>query len=162
MELINQFLDHLSHELNYSTLTVSAYRTDLMAWADFATAGRPELLHPLDVTTSDLRQWIGSLGREGRSPRTIRRKASSLRSFFRFLMCHHGLKSNPASALTLAKIPKDLPVYIRPDDTARVLDDAPTDTFAELRDRLIIDLLYSTGIRCADRPARPRHRHLQR
>ena len=150
MELINQFLDHLSHELNYSTLTVSAYRTDLMAWADFATAGRPELLHPLDVTTSDLRQWIGSLGREGRSPRTIRRKASSLRSFFRFLMCHHGLKSNPASALTLAKIPKDLPVYIRPDDTARVLDDAPTDTFAELRDRLIIDLLYSTGIRCSE------------
>ena len=131
MELINQFLDHLSHELNYSTLTVSAYRTDLMAWADFATAGRPELLQPLDVTTSDLRQWIGSLGREGRSPRTIRRKASSLRSFFRFLMCHHGLKSNPASALTLAKIPKDLPVYIRPDDTARVLDDAPTDTFAD-------------------------------
>lgn len=150
MELINQFLDHLSHELNYSTLTVSAYRTDLMAWADFATAGRPELLQPLDVTTSDLRQWIGSLGREGRSPRTIRRKASSLRSFFRFLMCHHGLKSNPASALTLAKIPKDLPVYIRPDDTARVLDDAPTDTFAELRDRLIIDLLYSTGIRCSE------------
>ena len=150
MELINQFLDHLSHELNYSTLTVSAYRTDLMAWADFATAGRPELLHPLDVTTSDLRQWIGSLGREGRSPRTIRRKASSLRSFFRFLMCHHGLKSNPASALTLAKIPKDLPVYIRPDDTARVLDDAPTDTFAELRDRLIIDLLYTTGIRCSE------------
>ncbi|PWB01905.1 tyrosine-type recombinase/integrase [Duncaniella muris] len=150
MELINQFLDHLSHELNYSMLTVSAYRTDLMAWADFATAGRPELLHPLDVTTSDLRQWIGSLGREGRSPRTIRRKASSLRSFFRFLMCHHGLKSNPASALTLAKIPKDLPVYIRPDDTARVLDDAPTDTFAELRDRLIIDLLYSTGIRCSE------------
>ncbi len=114
MELINQFSTTSATSSNYSTLTVSAYRTDLMAWADFATAGRPELLQPLDVTTSDLRQWIGSLGREGRSPRTIRRKASSLRSFFRFLMCHHGLKSNPASALTLAKIPKDLPSTYAP------------------------------------------------
>ncbi|MDE6174713.1 MAG: tyrosine-type recombinase/integrase [Duncaniella sp.] len=151
MELINQFLDHLSHELNYSRLTVSAYRTDLMAWADFATAGHPESLQPLDVTTSDLRQWIGALGREGCTPRTIRRKASSLRSFFRYLMHTHGLRSNPASALTLARIPKDLPVYIRPDDTARVLDDpTPADGFTDLRNRLIIDILYSTGIRCSE------------
>ena len=46
MELINQFLDHLSLELNYSRLTVSAYRTDLMAWADYATSGHPETLRP--------------------------------------------------------------------------------------------------------------------
>ncbi len=152
MELINQFLDHLSLELNYSRLTVSAYRTDLMAWADYATSGHPETLRPLDVTTSDLRQWIGSLGRQEVTPRTIRRKASSLRSFFRYLMCHHGLKSNPASTLTLAKIPKDLPVYIRPDDTARVLDDTAAEAggFSAMRDRLIIDLLYSTGIRCSE------------
>lgn len=153
MKLIEQFLDYLRLELNYSKLTVDAYRADLKAWSRFATGDKPEELNPMDVTTSDLRLWIASLAREGNSPRTIRRKASALRAFFRFLMRRHGLASNPASGLTLAKIPKDLPVYVRPEDTARILDDSAAETsddFSEVRDRLIVDILYSTGIRCSE------------
>ncbi|MDE6430526.1 MAG: tyrosine-type recombinase/integrase [Duncaniella sp.] len=153
MNLIEQFLEYLRLELNYSLLTVSAYRTDLKAWADFATEGHPDTLDPLSVTTSDLRLWIGQLAAAGVTVRTIRRKASSLRAFFRFLMQRHGLPSNPASDLTLAKIPKDLPVYIRPEDTRRILEedpDLPADDFTAIRDRLIIDILYSTGMRCSE------------
>ena len=124
MKLIDQFLDYLRLELNYSQLTVSAYRADLNAWADFATGNRPETLSPMDVTTSDLRLWIGTLAAEGISVRSIRRKASSLRAFFRFLMKRHGLPANPATGLTLAKRPKDLPVYVRPEDSARIIDEA--------------------------------------
>lgn len=158
MNLIEQFLDYLRLELNYSKLTVDAYRADLRAWVRFSTADKPQELNPMDVTVSDLRLWIATLAREGCSARTIRRKASALRAFFRFLMRRHGLASNPASGLTLAKIPKDLPVYIRPEDTARILD-TPADAtgsgdfaadFAEVRDRLIVDILYSTGIRCSE------------
>ena len=158
MNLIEQFLDYLRLELNYSKLTVDAYRADLKAWVRFSTGDKPQELNPMDITVSDLRLWIASLAREGCSARTIRRKASALRAFFRFLMRRHGLASNPASGLTLAKIPKDLPVYIRPEDTARILD-SPADAtgsgdsaadFAEIRDRLILDILYSTGIRCSE------------
>lgn len=153
MNLIEQFLEYLRLELNYSKLTVDAYRADLKAWADFATGNRPEELDPMEVTTSDLRLWIGSLASGGDSVRTIRRKASSLRSLFRYLMRRHGLDSNPASGLILAKIPMDLPVYIRQEDTERILDDTAADAaddFTAARDRLIIDLLYSTGMRCSE------------
>ncbi|MCM1355738.1 MAG: tyrosine-type recombinase/integrase [Staphylococcus sp.] len=152
MNLIEQFLEYLRLELNYSRLTVDAYGADLKAWAEFATDGRPGELDPMSVTTSDLRLWIGSLAAEKCGPRTIRRKASALRSFFRFLMRRHGLASNPASGLTLAKVPKDLPVYIRPEDTARILDEESGEAgeFRSVRDRLIVDLLYSTGMRCSE------------
>ena len=167
MNLIDEYIRYLRLELNYSELTVKAYQTDLMGWADFATSGKPDSLVATDVTTSDLRQWIGHLSREGQSPRTIRRKVSALRTFFRFLMRRHGLRSNPASALSLMKMPHDLPVFIRPADTARILDgdggagspmeensDTNTDAFHQEfkrnRNRLIIDIFYSTGIRCSE------------
>ena len=145
MNLIEQFLEYLRLELNYSKLTVDAYRADLKAWAVFATDNCPDSLRPMDVTTSDLRLWIGALASGGNSVRTIRRKASSLRAFFRYLMSRHGLDSNPASGLILAKIPKDLPVYIRKEDTERILDEVDSETdgeFTASRNRLIIDLLY--------------------
>lgn len=153
MNLIEQFLEYLRLELNYSKLTVDAYRADLKAWAVFATDNCPDSLRPMDVTTSDLRLWIGALASGGSSVRTIRRKASSLRAFFRYLMSRHGLDSNPASGLILAKIPKDLPVYIRKEDTERILDEVDSETdgeFTASRNRLIIDLLYSTGMRCSE------------
>lgn len=166
MNEIDTFILHLRNELNYSPNTLSAYRTDLDEWAQFATAGRPETLIVTDVTTSDLRTWIASRSRAGDSPRTLRRKVSALRSFFRFLMRTRGLPANPASALPLIRLPQDLPVFIRPADTERLLadthvsappadppadaDPTPDHQFSTIRDRLIIDLLYSTGMRCSE------------
>ncbi|MCM1076251.1 MAG: tyrosine-type recombinase/integrase [Bacteroides sp.] len=153
MNLIEQFLDHIRLELNYSVLTVSAYRTDLNAWADFATDSHPEQFAPMDVTTSDLRLWVSHLAAGGTTVRTIRRKVSAVRAFYRFLMRCHGLSSNPAAGLTLARLPKSLPVFIRKEDTERLLDEEdqlPDDDFTTVRDRLIIDILYSTGMRCSE------------
>ncbi len=150
MTLTDEFLSHLAHELNYSELTVSAYGADLKQWADFATSGRPEDLRPLDTTRSDMRVWISELARSGCSPRTLRRKASALRSFFRFLMKTHGLTVNPMTGITLPKLRKNLPVYVRPEETQAILTDTPVDEFSALRDRLILDILYSTGMRCSE------------
>lgn len=158
MNLIEQFIDYLRLELNYSQLTLKAYRTDLTGWADYATGGKPATLAPADMTTSDLRLWMGQLARSGCSPRSMRRKASALRSFFRFMMRYHGLKANPATGLTLPRVAHDLPVFIRPADTERILVEKPDeesenreeDKFRNLRNRLIIDILYSTGIRCSE------------
>ncbi len=153
MNLIEEFLGYLRLELNYSALTVDAYRLDLTQWAEFATDRHPEELSPMDITTSDLRQWIGSLARKGCTPRTIRRKSSALRAFFRYLMRNHGLTSNPASELTLTKTAKTLPVYIRPNETAAILDEmdsTPSADFSDTRDRLILEMFYATGMRCQE------------
>lgn len=159
MNLVEEFLSYVRLELNYSPLTVDAYRRDLTQWAEFATGnigeGRKALdsLVAMDITTNDLRQWIGSLARNGCTPRTIRRKASALRAFFRYLMRNHGLKANPASNLTLSRPAKDLPVYIRPNETEKLLSEMPDDStsdFNDLRDKLIVEMFYSTGMRCQE------------
>ncbi len=150
--MINEFLRYMEAERGASPLTVNAYRTDLKQWERFATdAGRYEL-RPDTATVSDLRLWIASLSRQGIGARSLRRKIQSLRSFFHFMMKRHGLKDNPASELALPRMPAELPVNIRPNETAALLDTAPDDPndFLQVRNRLIIDILYSTGIRCSE------------
>ena len=152
MNMIEEFLQYLRLELNYSTLTVSAYRTDLLQWADFATGGDADGADPMSVTISDIRLWIASLARDSRiSPRSIKRKSSALRAFFRYLMRRHGLKTNPMTGVTLPKPRRSLPVYVRPEETRSILDsEMPDDDFTCVRDHLILDLLYSTGMRCSE------------
>lgn len=149
--MLASFLTYIRCELNFSAHTVSAYTHDLQQWADFATGGAPDNLRPHDVTANDLRLWIASLAKSGDAPRTIRRKIQALRAFFRYMMRYHGMSYNPAAELTLAKTDKPLPVYVRPNETDAILN-APLDTgdFNEMRNRLIVDMIYSTGLRCSE------------
>ena len=150
MDRIDQFLSHISLELGYSSLTVDAYSRDLRQWAEYATGGAPESLVPEDVTFSDLRLWVAHLAETGCSPRTIKRKVSALRAFFRHMLRQGAIAYNPASRLSLPKPSKMLPVNVRPEETSAILDAAvPDDDFSAVRDRLILDILYSTGMRCS-------------
>ncbi len=149
--IIDDFLQYLRAELNYSPHSLAAYESDLRQWADFATGGKPQELRADNVTTSDLRQWIASLAARGMSPRSLRRKASALRALFRFMMKRHGLKANPATDLIMARLPKELPAVIPGEQIERVLDDAPApDDFTAVRDHLIIHTFYQTGIRASE------------
>lgn len=124
---------------------------DLRQWADFATDSHPERLDPLSVTTSDLRLWLGHMAAEGDSSRTIRRKMSSLRAFFSYLAKHRGLVVNPAADLHQPKTDKPLPVYVRQGEMSSILaDDFDRTDFTEVRDRLIILMFYSTGMRTTE------------
>ncbi|MCM1522621.1 MAG: tyrosine-type recombinase/integrase [Muribaculaceae bacterium] len=151
MTYIQMFLAYIKHELGYSPRTIEAYESDISQWADFATGGHPGELDVMSVTPSDLRLWVGDTARRGVSPRTIRRKISTLRALYRYLMKRHGLAKSPAAALVLPKVPKNIPVYVRPSETAAILD-APVapDDFNAVRDRLILDIFYTTGIRCSE------------
>ena len=148
--MIDSFLRHIRNELSLSDNTVAAYRRDLRQWADFATDHGRHALEPQSTTLSDLRLWTASLARAGESPRTIRRKIQSLRAFFRYMMKCHGMTQNPAIGLPLPKTPRTLPVYSRTEETQAMID-APIDEedFTEVRNRLILDMFYSTGIRCS-------------
>lgn len=148
---ITAFLDYLRCELALSPCTVAAYGTDLRAWADHATGGRPQELRPQDVTVDDLRLWVASLSAAGLSRRSIRRKVSALRSFFRYLCARCGAKANPAAGLRTARPPKELPVYAPPEELNAVIDSGLEATDEEeLRNELILTMLYSTGIRCSE------------
>ncbi len=88
---------------------------------------------------------------EGITTRSIRRKIQSLRAFYKYLMRRHGLQSNPAAELTTARMPKHLPSFIRPEQTEKILDeDYDHNDFTETRNHLIIDMFYSTGMRCSE------------
>lgn len=150
--LVESFLTYIRCELNLSALTVLSYGRNLRQWRDFATGGRPDSFDPFDVTVSDLRAWIATLAAAGNSPRTLRLKVQTLRAFFRYLMKQHGLASNPAAELQLAKTDKPLPVFVRPAETAAILDAEIPDpeSFTDVRDHLMLLMLYSTGMRSSE------------
>ncbi len=149
--LIESFLEYIRCELTLSACTVSAYTLDLNEWAGWATDGKPDELDPMSVTQSDLRAWVAYLSRTGRSARTIRRKVSALRSFFRYLCRRHGMKSNPAAELQTARPDRTLPAYVRTRELNEVIDARidPTN-FIEVRNRLIMTMFYTCGLRCSE------------
>lgn len=153
--LIDSFTTYLRCELNSSVHTVLSYRRDISQWYSFAASAslsgcdihtaEPD---PSAVTLSDLRLWIAHLSSEGIGVRSVRRKIQALRAFYGYLNRRCGVSVNPAAELTPARLPKPLPVLIPTADTARVLDaELDTDDFIAVRDRLIADMLYSTGMR---------------
>lgn len=149
--LIDDFLTYIRCELVLSANTVDAYRRDLYQWADYATSGYRAALHPYDVSVNDLRLWVASLATAGNTPRTIRRKVQSLRAFFKYMMTRHGMRTNPAATLRPAKISHDLPVHIRTDELSALFDTAvDTDSFIDVRDRLILLMFYTTGLRSTE------------
>lgn len=153
---ISEFLSYSQCELALSELTVRSYGIDLRQWADFITGGKPQTFSPADITSADIRSWLAALGRSGISQRTIRRKLQSLRAFYTFMMRRHGLDANPAADIVLSRIPKNLPVFIRPREIAGVIDaenareGKSADDFEQIRNSLIILMFYSTGIRVSE------------
>ena len=149
---IEEYLTYIRCELALSSHTVTAYRRDLLQWRDFAVGGgNVEDFSPMDVTPSDLRLFISHLASRGVSAKSVRRKTSALRNFFSFLIDRHGLKSNPAMEITLKKVPQSLPCYIPQGETEKIFDAAyDNNDFKETRNRLIMLMLYSTGIRCQE------------
>lgn len=153
--LINSFLTYLRCELNYSAHTVSSYGTDIAQFASHITGGKPEEFDPARCTTADVNEWTLHLASKGMAHRSIRRKVSSLNSLFRFMMKNRLISASPTEGITLAKVPRELPVYIRSEEIAEIIDSEPqwcnkATPFTECRDRLIVLMFYSTGIRRAE------------
>lgn len=148
---IESFLEYIRCELNLSACTVLAYGNDLSSWAEFATGGKPDTLEPDSVTLSDLRTWLANLNTLNLSRRTIRRKVSALRSFYRWRCARCGAMSNPAAELRPARPAKELPVYVRTDELNNIINDGLSATdFNSVRNELILTMFYSTGIRCSE------------
>lgn len=145
MEQIEKFLIYIRYELNHSAHTVLSYGGDLEQFADFMGGA----FSPEAVTADDVRAWVYDLSaRRKLSVRTVRRKVQSLRAFYRFLLKRGEVGQSPVDDVPMAKLPRPLPVFVREAKMDEVLD-AGFDRadFTQVRDRLIVAMLYETGIR---------------
>lgn len=142
------FLSYIRCELNLSAHTVLSYKGDLNQWLQYL--GNDDV-DPADIDINDLRGWVAHLAAKGLTQRSIRRKIQSLRAFFTFLMKRYDLKTNPAAELIPGRMAKTLPRVVAPEITSRVIDSPIDETdFKAVRDRLAIDMLYSTGMRASE------------
>lgn len=135
------WLARLRTERGYSPATLAGYS---QAYALLcALAGDQPWAR---VREADVRRWVATLAREGHGPRTIAQRLSAWRGFFDSL----GLPGNPVRAVRAPRAPRRLPKALSPDEANRLADHRPTDDFTALRDKALVELFYSCGLRLAE------------
>ena len=148
-EEIAAFLRHLDRERNASAHTVRAYGEDLEQFARHLRAELGREARPADVDHLLIRSFLARLHRQGLKTSSSARKLAALRTFFRYLCREGTLERNPARALLSPRLEKRVPTHLDEGDVARLLE-MPGDSEAALRGRAILEMLYATGIRCAE------------
>ena len=141
------FTDYLLLEKNYSALTVKAYQTDLENFSEFILK-QYDSNTINDVNYSQIRSWIVNLVEDGITNRTINRKVSSLNSYYKFLLKTESIIINPLVKHKALKTNKKVQIPFSEDELKTVISDLEKETdFKGLRNRLIVELFYATGIR---------------
>ena len=150
MDHKESFLQYLRVEKRYSPLTVRSYINDLDQFENHLISGGFSG-NPSDITTGDIRSWIVSLVEKGYTAKSVHRKISSLRVFNRFLLKGGYVVSDPAVKVVLPKIRKRLPEFVAETSMDKLLDGNEFgDDFAGIRNSVIIEMLYTTGMRRAE------------
>lgn len=148
--MMNEFLQYLQYEKNYSSHTVLSYHTDLLQFSTFLDIA-PEKLDPVTVTSQQIQQWVLALMNEKLSARSLSRKISTLKSFWHFLLVRGYVTGNPTLKILLPKTKKPLPAFFKEKEMINALDDSfLPDSFEPVRDQLILTVFYVTGIRLSE------------
>jgi len=144
------FLKYLQFEKRYSSHTICSYETDLEQFGIFCNS----VIKDFDITKADhriIRSWIVHLTENNISARTIRRKLTTLRSFYRYLNREGLLSNNPAEKIIPPKLSKRLPVFVDEDSINTLIDNYEFgDDFSGVRNRLIMEMFYTTGVRLSE------------
>ncbi|MFZ0488853.1 MAG: tyrosine-type recombinase/integrase [Salegentibacter sp.] len=142
----SEFLDYLQLEKKYSPHTLKAYEADLLSFSEFIS----EEYRQDDLTTivyPQVRSFIVKLSEAGITNRSINRKISSLKAYYRFLLKTKQIESDPLVKHRALKTSRKVQVPFSEAEVMQVLDEIDTSGFEGLRDRLIVELFYSTGLR---------------
>jgi integrase/recombinase XerC len=143
---LERFLSWLTHEKRYSPHTLRGYREDLTAFLSGPSV-RGEVGA---VSHRTVRGWVATLFRSGFAASSVTRKLAALKSFFRFLVREGVVADSPASLVPSPKREERLFSFLNPDEVKRLCEAAPGDAPFDLRDRAIVELLYSTGMRVGE------------
>jgi len=146
---IDNFINYLHYEKNYSAHTLSGYARDIIQFESYIKENTENtLFDPKLVDSDQIRNWIVFLLDAGLSPSSVNRKLSSLKSFFKYLIRQGELADNPIRLIVGPKTGSPLPYFIREKEISNLLDsDFFGDDFEGIRNRLIIEMLYETGMR---------------
>lgn len=142
---IHKFINYLEIEKNASKHTVTNYKIDLK---EFSESIKDKPIE--QVTHLDVRLFLARMKEKNFSKRSIARKMACIRSFFKFLYREGYIKSNPSVSLLTPKIEKKLPLFLSADDVVKLLEAPDPSDDMGLRDRAIMETLYSTGIRVSE------------
>ncbi len=145
--LKESFLEYLFYERRYSEHTVCSYGLDLSKFEEYLK-GVDEDLDLIHVDADLVRGWVVSLMEQGYTSTSVNRKLSSLRSFYRYLLRKNMIPVDPMLKVIGPKKKKPLPVFVKEAEMDRLLDDADFgDGFLGVRDRMILEVFYETGVR---------------
>jgi tyrosine recombinase XerC len=141
-ETISKFINHLKTERNYSKHTLDNYQRDLRFLVDFLKGGKAD--------RSTAREYLLALEKKRYSRRSIARKLSSARSYFRFLAREKLVDKNPFENLLTPKLPKKLPNFLYPEELKELFSGPDQKNPQGLRDQAILEVLYGTGLRVTE------------
>lgn len=148
--MLEKFLDYLRFERNFSKHTIISYRNDLEQFTAFLKRTY-EIEKQEEATTSMIRSWMAEMMQEKISARSVIRKASALRTFYHFLLKVGVITLDPMVKISAPKMPSRLPVFVTQGDIGVLFREIEfPKTFVGIRDRLIMEMFYATGIRLSE------------
>jgi integrase/recombinase XerC len=154
-----RFIRYIKFEKRYSPHTVLAYQSDLDQFFNFLNnpdkqvpAPEAVITHPSQITHHHIRNWMVEMMGDHILARSINRKIATLRKFFKFMLQEGVIEINPTSKITTPKVPKNLPVIVEDIRLTAMLDENVvfSKDFAGLRDKLVIEMLFGTGMRLSE------------
>ena len=149
--LKNKFIKYLSAEKRFSEHTITSYSTDLDQFSIFLTEEYQISNEVSEISFQIVRSWIASLLEKGVTPRSVNRKISTLKTYFKFLIRENVISESPMLKIVAPKSKKRLPVFIEENQIENLLNEVEFDEgFIGERDKLIIELFYVTGIRLSE------------
>jgi len=147
----NKFITYLSSEKRFSEHTIKSYATDLKQFTSFLSSEFQIIDEINEISFQIIRTWIASLLEKGINPRSVNRKISTLKTFFKFLIREGELIENPMIKVVAPKSKKRLPIFIEEDQIKSLLNEVQFESgFIGQRNKLIIELFYVTGIRLSE------------
>lgn len=147
--MTDSFLKYLEYEKRLSRHTLLAYTTDLQQFSIFLINTFADS-KPESADYGKIRSWIISLVESDIEPPSINRKIACLRSFYKFLVRQELIEKDPMLKIKVLKTKKQLPAFIKEGDMLALLDERPKPHFASVRDKLVVELFYATGIRLSE------------
>lgn len=149
MKLVKRFLDYITYEKRYSAHTIKAYRADISSFFNFLGEESDERCR--NVASPDIRSWVLHLASKQITARSYKRKLSSLKAFYNFLIREGEIKGSPTDGIIIPKIQNPIPDFFKSKETENLFDFVNfTDDFQGHRDKLILYTFYYTGIRLSE------------
>ena len=147
---IQEFLNYLAFQKRYSKYTIVSYSTDLTAFFDFIFL-EYQTTNLAEISTPMVRSWLATLKGEKMASRTINRKISSLKSFFKYQLKLKNVVASPLSTTSSLKVSRKLPSFIEEKDVNKLFHEISfPDTWEGKLNYLIFEILYETGIRLSE------------